>query len=211
MTLFGWSGELSLHRINHDMYEDLMNADEDDAREKLYDLMDWSVPIKSDIGNHNEGDYFYWHDGDIECGIRPTNHVYSVEVNGKDIDITTSPLDLFPERTEVELENGYKESELGLLQCIPTIGFCSFEKGMQGSYTIETTDKEFDISKVEVDVLHTSFGSFIEGYYYDGKLMEQTGDPECYPKSFEVNFGYLPQEHINTYFGKDMFTRKECA
>ena len=46
MTLFGWSGELSLHRINHDMYEDLMNADEDDAREKLYDLMDWSVPIK---------------------------------------------------------------------------------------------------------------------------------------------------------------------
>lgn len=192
MTLFGWSGELSLHRINHDMYEDLMNADEDDAREKLYDLMDCNVPIKSDIGNHNEGDYFYWHDGDIECGIRPTNHVYSVEVNGKDIDITTSPLDLFPERTEVELQNGYEEFELGLVHKRPTIGFCSFEKGMQGSYTIETTDKEFDISKVEVDVLHTSFGSFIEGYYYDGKEMEQKEYPEGDPKNTEVNFGYLP-------------------
>ena len=106
---------------------------------------------------------------------------------------------MFPERTEVELENGYKESELGLLQCIPTIGFCSFEKGMQGSYTIETTDKEFDISKVEVDVLHTSFGSFIEGYYYDGKEMEQKEYPEGDPKNTEVNFGYLPSFQLKNY------------
>ena len=57
-------------------------------------------------------------------------------------------------------------------------------------------DRDFDINKVSVDIIHTSHSSFIEDYYYDGKLMEQTGDMEGETKNMEVNWGCLPKHMI---------------
>lgn len=220
MKLWGTSGECHIHSIPQDLYDHLTlckyypDGYGYDHREALYNLS-YNCPYENTLWDKlgKNSDNFYWHEGDIFCGIRPTPSVSSIEVNDKELDLSKFGLDVpFPYKSECDMENEHDNlSATERTYYLPTIGFCSYEKGYQGSYTIETSDKEFDIDKVEVDIVHTSFGSFIEGYYYDGKLMEQTGDPECYPKSFEVNFGYLPQEHINTYFGKDMFTRKECA
>jgi hypothetical protein len=199
MTLYGWSGELSIHTIPEDMYSDLMNTygGTDAQSKKLYDLCDWDAKSKWDIGMHEVGDDFYWHDGDLYHNTSPTNHVHCVQVNGKDIDITNMSIDLFPERNERMFQNGYIIDAEGLESFyIPTIGFCAYEKGCQGSYTIETTDRDFDINKVSVDIIHTSHSSFIEDYYYDGKLMEQTGDMEGETKNMEVNWGCLPKHMI---------------
>ena len=160
-------------------------------------------------------DYFNWYDGDIICGIRPYASSTGVEVNGVDIRYNSSPYSIkFSVRSEKTMENEYNHNNLSETErtyFVPTIGFCSTEKGFQGGYTIQTNDKVFDPHKVEIDIVHTSFSTYVDSYYYDGERMEQTIDPEGYPKAFEVNFGYLPQAHINTYYGKDMFTSKEVA
>lgn len=220
MKLWGWSGECHIHSIPQDLYDHLVVCRYDpnfygySDREALYNLSE-NCPYENKLWDKlgKKSDNFYWHEGDIFCGIRPTTSIFSIEVNDKELDLSKFGFEIpFPYKSECDMENEHDNlSATERTYYVPTIGFCSYEKGYQGTYTIETSDKEFDIDKVEVDIVHTSFSSFIEGYYYDGKLMEQTGDPEGDPKSFEVNFGYLPQEHINTYYGKDMFTSKEVA
>ena len=227
MKLWGWSGECHIHSIPSEMYEYLRTIEANDYKggeiSKLLYSLDSINDIPWDDDNPPvdevdpkirewltpDGKDFYWHEGDIFCGIRPTPSVFSIEVNDKELDLSKFGLDVpFPYKSECEMEN--EHDNLGATErtyYVPTIGFCSYEKGYQGSYTIETSDKEFDIDKVEVDIVHTSFSSFIEGYYYDGKLMEQTGDPEGDPKSFEVNFGLLPQEQINDYYDNDVSGR----
>ena len=156
MKTWGWSGECHIHSIPQDLYDHLAVCKYDpdwygyDDREALYNLSDnnsdehrlWEL-----LGKNS--DNFYWHEGDIFCGIRPTLSVFSIEVNDKELDLSKFGLDIpFPYKSECDMEN---EHDVSKEDYVPTIGFCSFEKGYQGSYTIETSDKEFDIDKVEVD------------------------------------------------------------
>lgn len=213
MTTYGWSGECHIRHIPKEMFKFLERVE--DQGQSVEDLLHELAETTGDVSDELDprikdwlqppcfNNPWYWHEGDVLCGIRPINDVLRVEVNEKEIDLSDlPPFSPFPEREIKTLQNGYKADDMGeteLTYYLPTIGFCAYEKGCQGTYTIETTDKEFDITKVSVDVLETSHSTFIERFYYDGELMESTGDPEGQGKSFEVNWGLLPISQSEEY------------
>lgn len=212
MNVYGWSGECSIHTIPWDMYFYLHKMEErgEDVSSQLTDLVtedlsyfpqirEWLNPPhkrQSNVFILDDRPDWYWHEGDILCGIRPTS-ISSVEVNGEEYDPTGIYHFPFPKREIVDFEQNPNLIGDNLEQCwIPTIGFCAYEKGYAGGYTIETTDKVFDINKVTVDVIESSYSTFIDGFYYDGVLMDTVDDPEGNGKHIEVSYGCIRKASV---------------